>query len=457
MLLQKINDVSRLSAALIIFGTIQSCMPKRVTGLSEPSKNSKMASVNMPIPDSLKSNVQSGAIDGLTLEVIGGTCTDNSSGTNIPKSLRKIGSNGKVADEKLKKNCDYTIVLSLGKASANGMSLEKIYLTNDMDGIRTQVSRDKTSVDSISIVVRLAMTEEGKKILNLGNGSIDIPSKPNSESDADIKIDIAKPGSQSTPPSAITNYDWKKDVTFSDVPTFDFSGADFGSVFYKDIMQHTPSNERFSMISARSTEAHESLHGLNNAMRNRTKQDDGFFYFENGKGVYVPQPKKVMAKVKDYVGPNFKAIASSRYSLYLITQVKDWPEVLYLFDEWSAYIGTARSSIEMANAGQWDKGNADPIDGLADFLYFCSASIVALKDHDPQSLETNKQLKAAFAMLAEQSAHYIKVASKMTTHWPTSDGEKRFQMLQSDAENEKIRSMLKTYMGADWTKTHLGF
>ncbi|MCX6117298.1 MAG: hypothetical protein NT027_07140 [Proteobacteria bacterium] len=280
------------------------------------------------------------------------------------------------------------------------------------------------------------------------NGSSDGGKKPQPSPTPSLDPNQKPPSAPPSGPGSSTSFDWRQHIKLDDVPTYSFAGNTFGSKIFKDIMEHTPSSQRF-LTSGRSTQAHESQHGLVSIMRNATREDDGFFYYENGKGSYVVQPKKVMAKVKDYIGPKFRQEAKSRYDLYLVQQATSWPEVLYLFDEWNAYVATSRSAIELVESGQWDNGNSDPFDGLADFLYFCSASIMALQEYDPQYLEKNTQFKATYAMLVEQSQKYIAEGTKLNL-FKNSVSLRRLEMLKRDEESAKIRKTMETYMGSEW-------
>ncbi len=273
----------------------------------------------------------------------------------------------------------------------------------------------------------------------------------NDTSNDDTPNDRTTPTPEPTPePTPPTNakFDWRQVIKLDKIPTYAFSGNSFGSATYRDIMEHTPASQRF-LTSGRSTQAHESQHGLVSVMRNATRVDDGFFYFEAGTGAYVLQPKKVMAKVKDYVGARFKQEARDRYDLYLVKQATSWPEVLYLFDEWNAYVATARTSIELVQAGQWDNENSDPFDGLADFLYFCSAAVVTLHDLDPTFIEQNIQFKATYAMLVEQSQKLISEGTKINL-FKNSVSLRRVEMLKRDDESARIRKTLEAYMGREW-------
>jgi hypothetical protein len=138
----------------------------------------------------------------------------------------------------------------------------------------------------------------------------------------------------------------------------------------------------------------------------------------------------------------------------LITQPQSWKETLYIFDEWNAYVGTTRSAYEIKKAGRWDNSNSDPIEGLADFMYFCSASILSIKNVDPNYLATNKQFKAAFAMIMEQSVLWMNTAK---SEWPNSSAFKKFQNLQTAADAQPVRDAVRELMGAAWTKRVMGF
>jgi hypothetical protein len=57
----------------------------------------------------------------------------------------------------------------------------------------------------------------------------------------------------------------------------------------------------------------------------------------------------------------------------------------------------------MVASGQWDHQNADPIEGLADFVYFGAVVVAGLQELDPDYFKSNKPFKVAYAMLVEES------------------------------------------------------
>ena len=186
-------------------------------------------------------------------------------------------------------------------------------------------------------------------------------------------------------------------------------------------------------------------------------ENDGFFYLEQGKGMYVVEPKENLRDVKNHIGASFRSLAQIRYDLYLVSQPQSWPNILYIFDEWTAYVATTRSAVEIKKAGQWDASqNSDPIEGIVDFMYFCSASILSIKAIDPNYLTTNKQFKAAFAMIMEESVKWYNEGKKEPI-WSRSYAWNKMTNFQTAADGAPVRAAVKELMGDAWTLRVLGF
>ena len=426
-----------------------SCLAKGITTTTPAVGGSKLSSITMPIPPALKTSVSPDKINAYSLDIKGGDCDPSGKGTDIGKPFNKLASDDTLANEKIRRACAYTVVLTLGKSDAAGLKMEKIYLTNDIEGQRTQISKDDSRSEKIRMVINLTVTDDGKKDLGLDQ-SIPVPSS--GEVDAIIEATISKNDGTTTQPPA-GDYDWRKESVLADVQKQDFSGNFHGSAYYKDIMEHTHRNARL-LGDGWSTEAHETCHGLVNAMRNLTPADDAFVYLEGGKGLYVIRPKKVLRQLNAYVSPSFQN-ETTRFDLYF-NKSTDWQDPLYLFDEWNAYVATTRSATEMVKANQWDGENADPLEGLADFVYFGAVVVTGLQELDPDYMKSNKQFKAAFALLAEESIKASDEAIKLGK-WPNSKWARRIEMFRKGPENEKVRSSVRTFMGASWTKRVLGF
>ena len=143
--------------------------------------------------------------------------------------------------------------------------------------------------------------------------------------------------------------------------------------------------------------------------------------------------------------------------MYLVDQAASWKNTLYFFDEWNAYVGTTRSAVEIQRAGRWNPAdNADPIEGLVDMMYFCSASIRSIKNVDPQYLATNKQFKATYAMIMEESVKWMNEARKEKM-WSGSKAWTKMQNFQTAADGAPVRQTVKELMGDAWARRVLGF
>lgn len=254
--------------------------------------------------------------------------------------------------------------------------------------------------------------------------------------------------------AAVNDFDWRAHIQLSDVRATGFSGRDFGSPYYRDVMGHAV--RKITGYSAM-TNAHETNHMLSSEVRNATSDADNTVYLENGKAALVLEPKMSSTLIKTYVPPFIRS-KSSRYQLYLVEQTAHWPEVLYQFDEWSAYRTDSRVAMEVDKAGQFDAAAQNEVcvmDGTIDFLYFASAAVHALRLNEPEYLRTNVQFKAAYAMLAEQSMEYYNYgrgnrnfdcnASIFVDHFVNSP------------DNDAIRATLRDWMGSGWTARVLGF
>ena len=128
--------------ALAILGTnlVVSCAAGQDTEGLGARKGSRISSITMPIPDKLKAYVAPDKINAFNLSVIPGACDQGVTGTTIQKVAGAIDANGPtLANEKIRQACAYTLILSLGKADASGTKLEKVYLTNDIEGRKTEI------------------------------------------------------------------------------------------------------------------------------------------------------------------------------------------------------------------------------------------------------------------------------------------------------------------------------
>jgi uncharacterized protein YkwD len=149
-----------------------SCRLKPIDDIGSAGGASRVSSVSMPIPAKLKPYLGDGKIDAWSLSIVAGTC---SSGAPVPVSHKeKFGlfSNSDVLiSEKITANCAYTFVLSLGKASADKTKLEKVYLTNDLDGKRTEITAEQNKGGKVPVAVMLYFTADGTSALGTTSGT----------------------------------------------------------------------------------------------------------------------------------------------------------------------------------------------------------------------------------------------------------------------------------------------
>ena len=252
----------------------------------------------------------------------------------------------------------------------------------------------------------------------------------------------------------VDDYRWQDHLQLSDVGDRGWSGNNFGSAYYKDVMSHA--SRKITGYSAM-TNAHETNHMLNNEVRNATGEKDNTIYLDNGKAALVLEPKMNSGKIRNYLPEFVKKKASSRYQTYLVNQTSSWPEVLYQFDEWGAYRTDARVVDELVKAGTFDQarqGEVCTLDGAIEFMYFGSAAVQALKVNEPDYLQY-EQFKAGYALLAEQTMEYFKKYA----------GDQKFDCsatpifdhFRDSSENKEIRETLREWLGAQFTERVWGF
>lgn len=254
---------------------------------------------------------------------------------------------------------------------------------------------------------------------------------------------------------AAGDFDWRSVIAFTAVPDTGFSGETFRSAYYKDVMSHA--RQKFTVYSAM-TNAHETNHQLNSDMRNSTAANDNTIYFEAGKAAMVLEPTTPGRRIRDFV-PDYIKTKSSRYQHYLVEQVDNyWPQLLYQFDEWGSYRAGTRVAVELDKAGTLDQGRQGEVcigDGAVEFLYFATAAVAALSHDEAAYLRDNRQFKAAFAMLAEQTTDYYNYGKGR--HVFDCDGSDFLDHFKTSPDNAANRAALKAWIGGAWTERVLGF
>jgi uncharacterized protein YkwD len=150
-----------------VFGLTISCQIRPgANGGGPGAGSSRTSSVTMPIPEKLKKYLGPDKINAWSLSVIGGTCSKSDV---VPVTFKDkfgvLSDSDVLINERITAHCAYTFVLALGKSNPEKTKLEKIYLTNDLEGKRTEVSAEKNSGGKVPVSVLLYFTADGLTVL----------------------------------------------------------------------------------------------------------------------------------------------------------------------------------------------------------------------------------------------------------------------------------------------------
>ena len=433
------SEVLPLVALLMIsLGVLESCGPSSLSRSSTPGGGGSLSSITVGLPDTNAMGAeQKKLLNGfrLVIEPLDASCPRASS-QDLTRTWTAASFTQTVAQ-----GCDYSVGLELGSMSDPfAQSLTAVYYTNikgprDAEILRKEAIAGKSAV---AIKITLKVTQTGI-VAGFGTGS-------------QLQGQVTPDSGNGTSPGLASDFDWRKILQTVDVPVTTWNGNDSGSAFYRDIMTHA--SRKFTSDTA-TTNAHETQHMLNSEVRNKTDARDNTVYVGEGKAGLVLEPKMNSREVRNYVPATMKK--ASRYDLYIIQQSNgDWPEVLYIFDEWSGYRADLRVAVELKRAGKMSVlgGEVCVGDGAAEFLHYASSAVAALSEKEPEYLQ-DQQFKAAYAMLAEESVSYLKEGA--------GDGvidcqaNRYLEFFAKSPEAERNRNVIRGWMGSAWTSRVLGF
>jgi hypothetical protein len=258
-------------------------------------------------------------------------------------------------------------------------------------------------------------------------------------------------------------FHWKKEVVFTDLPDTGFKGNDYSSVTYHDILAHTDNKEVALKIGgALPVNAHENIHHLNSMLRNLffPKNVEAVYAF-HGHGIVIDQPRTKAKDIRDRVSAEVKSkgYIYENYLVKYLEQTAADTSFLMIFNEWSATVGGARVAVEVKKASTLPDSHVRCQNVFPEeWLYIVAVGLDTLRRLEPEYLETGKQLKSAFQMLAEQTAS-IRLQSMGISVFTQGCRDKldHFDHLGQAQENKAIREGLAELFGTQWTKTVLGF
>lgn len=166
---------------------------------------------------------------------------------------------------------------------------------------------------------------------------------------------------------------------------------------YNQVMNYSK-DAPFGDKHGRSTNVHETIHGINSYLRNKAvKETKNYklngFYAGSGYGIILENPNLRLRQVRDYVP---SSVRGYRFKLYFEQQLGDWDDTpTYHMDEWAAYIGGAESAVDDYNNKIIDPEKSDSVSGSLEFSIYCTALAMAVKELDKKYWEENLQFKYA--------------------------------------------------------------
>jgi len=181
------------------------------------------------------------------------------------------------------------------------------------------------------------------------------------------------------------------DLVLIDIPKYRDIKSD--NIIYNQVLSYSKESP-FGDPYGRSTNVHETVHGINNQLRNQykieLKKDINSFYIGEGKAIIIDNPNITM---RDII-PHIPLIARGyRYNLYFVKQLGNWNDVpTYPIDEWSAYIAGAECAVnDTTNSITISK--SDYVSGALEFSIYCTALSMAISKKDLNYWNNNKQFK----------------------------------------------------------------
>jgi hypothetical protein len=206
---------------------------------------------------------------------------------------------------------------------------------------------------------------------------------------------------------------------------------------YNQVMNYSTSKP-FGDVHGRSTNVHETVHGINSYIRNTYyKENINGLYAGNGYGIKVINPKLKLRQIQNYVPHSLRGY---RYNLYFVKQLRYWDDTpTYHLDEWSAYIAGAESAVDDAIQKIVFKEKSDSVSGALEFSIYCTALAMATRDLDKNYWENNLQLKNTinyFLIKAE------KVFFEGRDLYPSQAQETLLKNLRENEDAKYIREIL---------------
>lgn len=235
--------------------------------------------------------------------------------------------------------------------------------------------------------------------------------------------------------------------TFVDISVFRSTG-ETGTV-YNDVLSHSPTAP-FGNEHGRSTNVHETAHGIHSYLRNKYnaslgKRVNGFYVLQ-GRGVIVEEPNIRKSQINKFVP---EILRSYRFDTYLQKQ-EAWDDTpLYIYDEWVAYVLGGRCNVDDVKQGNHKEGWKDGVSGCLGFSIYAIATAMAVHEHDPEYWENNKQFKDfTIWMLRESYETFLSGRNMEEFRWQKQ--EDLLNNFLTSSEAEPMRKFVKEHLDGIW-------
>ena len=239
--------------------------------------------------------------------------------------------------------------------------------------------------------------------------------------------------SESKPDIEIRQIEIKKEITpeFIRIPLIRTVNDE--NRIYNDVIGHSP-DAPFGNNDGKSTNVHETVHGINSYYRNKQHGKVNALYCLNGNLAIIEEPNVTIDQVSRQIPVSLREY---RYQLYLVEQKHDWNNrPLYLFDEWSAYIAGSSYNINNQEDNQkWTDGVSGPLEFSIYSIYLA----ITIKKHDPYYYNNNQQFKKFLIYNLKLSQEIYKKGCNL----PQFKWEKQEKLLENLKHNEDAKEIRK--------------
>jgi hypothetical protein len=165
----------------------------------------------------------------------------------------------------------------------------------------------------------------------------------------------------------------------------------FGSGdFYSEVMNYN--SQPYTQSSFRSTNAHETAHGIHAKLRNDKMRETAFkenisgFFLGGGRYIYFFEPNIKLSSVSGYLPESLKG---RRHNLYLRDQTRHFnTRPLYILDEYVCYLLGAKVCVDDLENNRFNNNHGhDGVAGCFEFSIYSIALVKAIEDQDPEYFE----------------------------------------------------------------------